>query len=90
MGIVLKSSFFNKNKDNNVTFKDLYINSSTKNIPEFDFAFITSIIGSLPLQLFGFFITSLFFTGLNVFLFLNFMDLNLDKEKYKFMDFIVF
>ena len=87
MGIVFKSSFYNKNKDNEATFKELYINSSIKMIPEFDFVFFTSFIGSLPLQLLGFLITSLFFTLLNIFLFINFMDLNFNKEKYELKDF---
>ena len=87
-GIVFKSYIYKKNKDNKSTFKDLYIISSIKKFPEFDFVFITSIIGSLPLQLFGFFITSLLFTALNAFLCFNFMDLNLDQEKYEFKDFI--
>ena len=87
MIIVFKSYYYNKNKDNEATFKELYINS-IKIIPEFDFVFFTSIIGSLPLQLFGFIITSLFFTLLNIFFFINFMDLNFNKEKYELKDFV--
>ena len=86
-GIIFKSFFYNKPKENNETFKDLYMNSCFKNIPEFDFAFVTSFIGSLPLNLVGFFFSSLLFTILNSFLFVNFMKLDLEKEKYDFFDF---
>ena len=86
-GIIFKSFFSNKPKENNETFKDLYVNSCFKNIPEFDFAFVTSFIGSLPLKLVGFFWSSLLFTILNSFLFVNFMKLELEKEKYDFFDF---
>jgi len=85
-GIIFKSFFYNKPKENNETFKDLYMNSCFKNIPEFDFAFVTSFLGSLPLNLFGFFFSSLLFTILNSFLFANFMKLDLEKEKYDFFD----
>ena len=86
-GIIFKSFFSNKSKENKETFKDLYINSCFKNIPEFDFAFVTSFIGSFPLNLLGFFWSSLLFTILNIFLFLNFMKLDLEKEQYDFFDF---
>ena len=86
-GIIFKSFFYNKPKENNETFKDLYMNSCFKNIPEFDFAFVTSFIGSLPLNLVGFFFSSLLFTILNSFLFVNFLKLDLEKEKYDFLDF---
>jgi len=86
-GIIFKSFFYNKPKENNETFKDLYMNSCFKNIPEFDFAFVTSFIGSFPLKLVGFFFSSLLFTVLNSFLFVNFMKLDLEKEKYDFFDF---
>ena len=72
-GIIFKSFFYNKPKENNETFKDLYMNSCFKNIPKFDFAFVTSFIGSFPLKLVGFFFSSLLFTVLNSFLFVNFM-----------------
>ena len=86
-GIIFKLFFSNKSNENKETFKDLYVNSCFKNIPEFDFAFVTSFIGSLPLNLVGFFWSSLLFTILNSFLFVNFMKLELEKEKYDFFDF---
>ena len=86
-GIIFKSFFFNKPKENKETFKDLYVNSCFKNIPEFDFAFVTSFIGSFPLKLIGFLWSSLLLTILNSFLFVNFMKLDLEKEKYDFFDF---
>ena len=86
-GLVFKSFFFDEFKERNETFKELYINSCFKNIPEFDFAFVTSFIGSLPLKLCGFFISSLIFTILNSYLFISFTKLDLDKQKYDFFDF---
>ena len=86
-GIIFKLFFSNKSNENKETFKDLYVNSCFKNIPEFDFAFVTSFIGSIPLKLVGFFWSSLLFTILNSFLFVNFMKLDLEKEKYDFFDF---
>ena len=86
-GIIFKSFFFNELKENKELFKDLYINSCFKNIPEFDFAFVTSFLGSFPLNLFGFFWSSLLFTILNSFLYVNFMKLDFEKEKFDFFDF---
>ena len=86
-GIIFKSFFFDKLKEGNETFKELYINSCFKNIPEFDFAFVTSFIGSFPLKFCGFFISSLIFTILNSFLFINFSKLDFEKQKYDFFDF---
>ena len=86
-GIIFKLFFSNKSNENKETFKDLYVNSCFKNIPEFDFAFVTSFIGSIPLKFVGFFWSSLLFAILNSFLFVNFMKLDLEKEKYDFFDF---
>ena len=86
-GIIFKSFFFDEQRRSNETFLELYINSCFKNVPEFDFAFITSIIGSFPLNFCGFFISSLLFTVLNSFLFLNFIRLDFEKQKFDFFDF---
>ena len=80
-GIIFKSFFFDEQRRSNETFLELYINSCFKNVPEFDFAFITSIIGSFPLNFMGFFISSLLFTVFNSFLFLNFIRLDFEKTK---------
>ena len=88
LGIIFKSFFFDKIRDNNSTFKELYINSCLKNIPEFDFAFITSFIGSLPLKYCGFFISSLIFTILNSVSFVIFNEFNFEKEKFDVKDFL--
>jgi hypothetical protein len=88
LGIIFKSFFFDKIRDNNSTFKELYINSCLKNIPEFDFAFITSFIGSLPLNYYGFFISSLIFTILNSVSFIIFNEFNFEKEKFDVKDFL--
>ena len=55
LGIIFKSFFYNPERETDETFVDLYINSCFKNIPEFDFAFFTSILGTLPLKYCGFF-----------------------------------
>ena len=86
-GIVFKSFFNSQPREDNATFKELYLNSCFKNIPEFDFAFLTSFIGSLPLNYCGFFISSLCLTVVNVFLFLNFMRLDFEKTQFDFFDF---
>ena len=88
LGIIFKSFFFDKIRDNNSTFKELYINSCLKNIPEFDFAFITSFIGSLPLNYYGFFISSLIFTILNSVSFIIFNEFDFEKEKFDVKDFL--
>ena len=86
-GIIFKSFFFNQPKEGNETFKDFYINSCFKTIPEFDFAFVTSFLGSFPLNICGFFFSSLAFAILNTFLFLNFIELDFEKQKFDFFDF---
>ena len=86
-GIVFKSFFKRQPREDNATFKELYINSCFKNIPEFDFAFLTSFIGSFPLNYCGFFISSLCLTVLNVFVFLNFMRIDFEKTQFDFFDF---
>ena len=58
LGIIFKSFFYNTERESNETFVDLYINSCLRNIPEFDFAFFTSILGTLPLKYCGFFFSS--------------------------------
>ena len=86
-GIIFKSFFTGEKKESNETFVELYINSCFKNIPEFDFAFITSILGSVPLKFGGFFISSLIYTILNSFLFINFIKLDFEKAENDFFDF---
>ena len=53
-GIIFKSFFFHKPRESNESFIELYINSCFKNIPEFDFAFVTSFLGTFPLNFLGF------------------------------------
>ena len=86
-GIIFKSFFKNEKKESNETFIELYINSCFKNIPEFDFTFITSILGSFPLKFFGYYISSLIFTLLNGFAFINFLKIDFEKTEYNFFDF---
>ena len=86
-GIIFKSFFYDEKRESNETFIELYINSCFKNVPEFDFAFFTSIIGSFPLNFCGFFISSLIFTFLNSFLFIIYIKIDLEKQKFDFFDF---
>ena len=86
-GIIFKSFFYHKEREDKESFIDLYINSCFKNIPEFDFAFVTSFLGTFPLNFLGFFLSSVLFTILNSFLFLNFITLDLEKKYYDFFDF---
>ena len=87
MGIIFNSFFFKRRRESDETFIELYINSCFKNLPEFDFTFFTSFLGSVPLNCCGFFISSIIFTILNSSLFFIFMKLDFDKEKYDFFDF---
>ena len=77
LGIVFKSFFKNEIKEDNSTFTELYIDSCFKNIPEFDFAFLTSILGDIPLNCCGFFIYSFTATIINIGIFLGFTKLDL-------------
>ena len=88
MNLVFKSCFFNKTIENDENFSELFVNSCFKNIPEFDFAFISSIIGSLPLNCLGFFLTSLIFTITNIVLIFTYTELNFVKKKNYFSDFL--
>ena len=87
MGIIFNSFFFKKKRESDETFIELYVNSCFKNLPEFDFTFFTSILGGIPLNCCGFFISSITFTIANSALFFVFMKLDFDKEKYDFFDF---
>ena len=87
--ITFKSFFNNKTRESNDTFFDIYEKSCFKTIPEFDFAFFTSILGSFPLSACGYFISSAVFTILNTILFSIFADTNFnEKEKNSGMDFV--
>ena len=59
-----------------------------KNTPEFDFAFITSFIGSLPLNYCGFFISSFIFTISNSISFVIFNEFDFEQEKFDVKDFL--
>lgn len=86
--MIFKSFFYDTKKDNDESFIEIYINSCFKNVPEFDFAFFTSIIGSLPLKGCGFGISSILFTLINSVLFVGFTKFNFEKEKYNVIDFL--
>ena len=82
LGTIFKSFFYNKKRENDETFFELYINSCFKSIPEFDFAFFTSFLGIFPLKGCGFFISSIIFTILNSALFIGFTKFDFEKEKH--------
>ena len=88
LGIIFKSFFYNTERESYETFVDLYINSCFRNIPEFDFAFFTSIIGTLPLKYCGFFFSSTIFTILNSVLFVGFRKFDFEKKKFDVLDFL--
>ena len=88
LGIIFKSFFNNKKRENDETFFELYINSCFKSIPEFDFAFFTSFLGIFPLKGCGFFISSIIFTILNSVLIIGFTKFDFEKEKHDIIDFI--
>ena len=88
LGIIFKSFFYNTERESNETFVDLYINSCLRNIPEFDFAFFTSILGTLPLKYCGFFFSSTIFTTLNSVLFVGFRKFDFEKKKFDVIDFL--
>ena len=86
--IVFKSFFYNTKKEIDETLVELYINSCFKNVPEFDFAFFTSILGTLPLKGCGFFFSSLFFTVINSILIIGFGKSDFEKDQYNVIDFL--
>ena len=88
LGIIFHSFFYNTKRQSNESFIELYINSCFRNIPEFDFAFFTSIIGSLPLEGCGFFLSSIFFTAINSILFVGFTKYDFEREKFGVIDFL--
>ena len=88
LGIIFKSFFYNTERESDETFVDIYINSCFKNIPEFDFAFFTSILGTLPLKYCGFFLSSTIFTTLNSVLFVGFRKFDFEKENFDAIDFL--
>ena len=79
MTIAFKSLFYNQTMEDQENFNEVFINSCFRNIPEFDFAFMTAIIGNFPLKYFGFFLSSLILTIGNIILIFTFGKFNFGK-----------
>ena len=88
LGIVFHSFFYNQKRESDETFVEIYLNCCLKTIPEFDLAFLTSIIGIFPLESCGFFITSIIFFVVNLILFVGFTKIDFEKEKFDVIDFL--
>lgn len=87
MTIAFKSLFYNQTMEDQENFNEVFVNSCFRNIPEFDFAFMTSIIGSFPLKYFRFFLSTLILTIGNIILTFTFGKFNFGKIN-DFSDFL--
>ena len=79
MTLAFKSLFYNQTMEDQENFNEVFVNSCFRNIPEFDFAFMSSIIGSFPLKYLGFFLSSLILTIGNIILIFTFGKFNFGK-----------
>ena len=76
------------NNTRNITEYDNYVNYSFNNMPDFNLFYLTSIIGNFFLKLFGYKISSLFFSFINVIIFFFLKSYSFPNE-YHFSEFVM-